>query len=316
MSKQLRIAIILCALAMFSVLVAACGGDTGGATSTAGSGAATKPAGGASSSGSSSTTACATGTIQATGSTALQPLVKAVATDYQKKCSGANITIGGGGSGTGLKNAQDGSSAVGDSDIFADKTKYPDLVDNQVAVVVFSVVINSKVTGVTNLTSAQLKDIYSGKTKNWKDLGGPSLPIVPVSRPAGSGTRVTFETYVLNGKESVSGNPVANSSGDVSNTVGQTDGAVSYIASDFAKKNNLTMVKLDGNDGSDANVQNNTYKFWNIEHMYTKGAASGLAQSFIAYVKGADTASTRQQQGFLDISKMSQDAIAAKTPKS
>jgi phosphate transport system substrate-binding protein len=315
MSKQLRIAIILCALAMFSVLVAACGGDTGGSTSTAGS-AATKPAGGASSSGSSSTAACATGTMQATGSTALQPLVKAVATDYQKKCSGANITIGGGGSGTGLKNAQDGSSTVGDSDIFADKAKYPDLVDNQVAVVVFSVVINSKVTGVTNLTSAQLKDIYSGKTKNWSALGGPNLAIVPVSRPAGSGTRVTFETYILNGKESVSGNPVANSSGDVSNTVGQTDGAVSYIASDYAKKNNLTTVKLDGNDSSDANVQNNTYKFWNLEHMYTKGAASGLAQSFIAYVKGPDTASIRQQQGFLDISKMSQDAIAAKTPKS
>jgi phosphate transport system substrate-binding protein len=310
MSKQLRVAIILCALAMFAALISACGGDTGGSTSTAGSGAATKPAGGSS----GGSTACATGTIQATGSTALQPLVKAVATDYQKKCSGANITIGGGGSGTGLKNAQDGSSQIGDSDIFADKTKYPDLVDNQVAIVVFSVVINSK--GVTNLTSDQLKGIYSGKTKNWSALGGPNLAIVPVSRPAGSGTRVTFETYILGGKESISGNPVANSSGDVSNTVGQTDGAVSYIASDYAKKNNLTVVKVDGNDDSDANVQNNTYKFWNIEHMYTKGAASGLAQSFIAYVKSPDTASIRQQQGFLDISKMSQDAITAKTPKS
>ena len=309
MSKQLRVAIILCALAMLSVLISACGGDTGGSTSTASS--SSTPA-----SGSGSSTNCATGTIQATGSTALQPLVKAVATDYQKKCSGANVTIGGGGSGTGLKNAQDGSSTIGDSDIFADKTKYPDLTDNQVAVVVFSVVINSKVTGVTNLTSAQLQGIYSGKTKNWSALGGPNLAIVPVSRPAGSGTRVTFETYVLKAKESVTGNPVANSSGDVSNTVGQTDGAVSYIASDYAKKNNLTTVKLDGNDGSDANVVNDTYKFWNIEHMYTKGAASGLAQSFIAFVKGPDEASVRQQQGFLDISKMSQDAITAKTPKS
>ena len=313
MSKQLRVAIILCALAMLSVLISACGGDTGGATSTAGSGSATKPAAGGSSGG---TTACATGTIQATGSTALQPLVKAVATDYQKKCSGANITIGGGGSGTGLKNAQDGSSTIGDSDIFADKTKYPDLIDNQVAVVVFSVVINSKVTGVTNLTAAQLKGIYTGQTKNWSALGGPNLAIVPVSRPAGSGTRVTFEQYVLGTKESITGNPVANSSGEVANTVNQTDGAVSYVASDFAKKNNLTVVKLDGNDNSDANVMSNTYKFWNLEHMYTKGAASGLAASFIAYVKGADSATARQQQGFLDISKMSQDAIAAKTPKS
>ncbi|GAC1362400.1 MAG: phosphate ABC transporter substrate-binding protein [Ktedonobacteraceae bacterium] len=308
MSKQLRVAIILCALAMFSVLISACGGDTGGATSAASPSAATQPAGGA-------TASCATGTIQATGSTALQPLVKAVAADYQKKCSGANITIGGGGSGTGLKNAQDGSSTIGDSDIFADKTKYPDLTDNQVAVVVFSVVINSKVTGVTNLTSAQLKDIYTGKAKNWKELGGPDLAIVPVSRPTGSGTRVTFETFILGGKESITGNPVANSSGEVANTVNQTDGAVSYVASDFAKKNNLTVIKVDGNDDSDTNVQSNTYKFWNLEHMYTKGPASGLALAFINYVKGPDAAATRQQQGFLDISKMSQDAITAKTPK-
>ncbi len=310
MSKQLRIAIILCAFAMLSVLISACGGDTGGQAPTSAGSSATKAP--ASSGGSTAT--CATGTIQATGSTALQPLVKAVATDYQKKCSNANITIGGGGSSTGLKNAQDGSSAIGDSDIFADKAKYPDIVDNQVAVVVFSIVINSKVTGVTNLTSAQMKDIYTGKTKNWSALGGPNLPIVAVSRPAGSGTRVTFETFVLGAKESITGNPVASSSGEVANTVNQTDGAVSYVASDFAKKNNLTVVKLDGNDDSDANVMNNTYKFWNIEHMYTKGAASGLAMSFIDFVKGPDEAANRLQQGFLDISKMSADAITAKTP--
>jgi phosphate transport system substrate-binding protein len=309
MLKQWRVAIILCAIAMLSVFISACGSDTGGSASTASTPAAQ------SSTGSGSTSACETGTIQATGSTALQPLVKVVATDYQKKCPGANITIGGGGSSTGLKNGQDGSSAIGDSDIFADKTKYPDLVDNQVTAVVFAVVVNSKVTGVTNLTSAQLKDIYSGKTKNWSELGGPNLALVPVSRPAGSGTRVTFETYVLGGKETVTGNPVANSSGDVANTVNQTDGAVSYVSADYAKKNNLTVVKLDGNDNSDANVVNDTYKFWNLEHMYTKGAATGLAKSFIAYVQSSDEAANRLQQGFLDISKISAAAIAAKTPK-
>jgi len=256
------------------------------------------------------------GTLQVTGSTALQPLAKAVATQYQGKCSGANITVGGGGSSTGLKNALDGSSGVGNSDVFADKTKYPGLSDNQVAVVVFSVVINSKVTGVTNLTAAQLKSIYTGQTKNWQQLGGPNLQIVPVSRPAGSGTRLTFEQFVLGTKEALTGNPVAASSGEVANTVKQTDGAVSYVASDYAKKNNLTAVKIDGTDNSDANVQNNSYKFWNIEHMYTKGDASGLAKAYIDYVKSPDTASVRQQQGFLDISSMSQAAITAKTPQS
>ncbi len=308
MSKQWRIAFILTALAMLSVIISACGASTGGTPAAGNTPAATTAT--------SKGPTCATGSLQVTGSTALQPLVTAVAKSYQTKCSGANITVNGGGSGTGLKNVSDGSSQIGMSDVFADATKYPGLTDNQVAAVVFSVVVNSKVTGVTNLTAAQLKDIYTGKATNWKTLGGPDLKIVPVSRPAGSGTRVTFETYILGTKEALSGNPSAASSGEVASTVGQTDGAVSYVASDFAKKNSLTAVKLDGVDNSDANVQSNTYKFWNIEHMYTKGDATGLAKNLIDYVKSPDTATDRQTQGFLDLSSISAAAIQAKTPKS
>jgi phosphate transport system substrate-binding protein len=311
MLKSWRVALFLMVFTMLGVMVSACGStDASGGSATSNNGSSS------SSSSSSSSPQCVQGTLQVTGSTALQPLAKAIATQYQSKCSGANITVGGGGSSTGLKNALDGSSGVGNSDVFADKTKYPGLSDNQVAVVVFSVVINSKVTGVTNLTAAQLKSIYTGQTKNWQQLGGPNLQIVPVSRPAGSGTRLTFEQFVLGTKEALTGNPVAASSGEVANTVNQTDGAVSYVASDYAKKNNLTVVKLDGTDDSNTNVQSNTYKFWNIEHMYTKGDASGLAKAYIDYVKSADTASVRQQQGFLDISSMSQAAITAKTPQS
>ena len=314
MLKSWRVALFLVVFAMLGVMVSACGStDASGGSATSSGGSSSSSS---SSSSSGSSPQCVQGTIQVTGSTALQPLAKAVATQYQSKCSGSNITVGGGGSSTGLKNAQDGSSAIGDSDIFAPKATYPDVTDNQVAVVVFSVVINSKVTGVTNLTSAQLKSIYTGQVKNWSQLGGPNLQIVPVSRPAGSGTRVTFEQFILGTKEALTGNPVAASSGEVANTVNQTDGAVSYVATAYAKQNNLTTVKIDGVDDSDSNVQSNSYKFWNIEHMYTKGDASGLAKAFIDYMKSPDTASTRQQQGFLDISTMSQAAITAKTPAS
>lgn len=306
MLKQRRIIFILAALTALSVFISACGASTGGTTTNTvtPTAAAVKPT-------------CTTGSLQATGSTALQQLATDVANDYQKQCSGANITVGGGGSSTGLKNVSDGSSQVGNSDVFASATKYPGLIDHKVAVVVFSVVVNSKVTGVTNLTSAQLKDIYSGKTTNWKDLGGNDLKIVPVSRPTGSGTRLTFEQYVLAQKESLNGsNPIASTSGDVANTVGQTDGAVSYVATDFAKKNSLNVITIDGVADTDANVQSNTYKFWNLEHMYTKGDATGLAKDYIDYISGKGADSFRKTDGFLNISTMAADAITAKTPKS
>ncbi|GCE26856.1 phosphate ABC transporter substrate-binding protein [Dictyobacter alpinus] len=290
---------------VMSIVICACGNTDASQSIAASSNGTTK----------SGSLTCFSGNLQVTGSTALQPLAKNVAAAYQQQCSGANITVGGGGSSTGLKNAQDGSSQIGNSDIFANKSRYPDLVDHQVAAVAFSVIINENVTNVRNLTSQQLKRIYSGQATNWKEFGGPDLPIVAVSRPAGSGTRVTFEEYVLGQREKITGNPIANASGEVATTVNQTAGAISYIASDYARKNNLNVVTLDNVDETAANIENNSYKFWNIEHMYTKGAASGLAKAYIDYTKSPDTAPLRRKQGFLDISKISQAALKAKTPK-
>jgi len=208
-----------------------------------------------------------------------------VAKDYQAKCSGANITVNLGGSGVGLASAENGSVQIGNSDVFK-KTGQEDLVDHQVAVVIFTVVINSKVTGVTNLTTAQIKGIYSGSIKNWKEVGGPNLPIVVVSRPTTSGTRATFQSYVLGGPETITGptSLVTDSTGTVATEVNQTAGAIGYVTTGAAKKLSLTMVNIDGNAPTATLVEPNTYKFWNIEHMYTKGKANNLSQALIDYM--------------------------------
>src|SRR5205807_4360916 len=93
---------------------------------------------------------------------------------------------------------------IGNSDIFS-KPGQEDLVDHQVAIVVFVMIVNSKVTGVTNLTIDQLKGIYDGTITNWSQVGGPNLKIVVVSRPTSSGTRATFQKYILGGPEKISG---------------------------------------------------------------------------------------------------------------
>jgi phosphate transport system substrate-binding protein len=304
MFKKSRIAFILVAIAMLSVLISACGStDTGSGSSTP---AATTAAAGPN---------CQNGSLTFDGSTALYPLAKAVANKYQDACSGATITPKESGSGTGLKAASDNTVQIGNSDIFADPTKYTGLVDHQVAIVVFSVVINAQVTGVTNLTSQQLTDIYTGKTTNWKTVGGPDLPIVTVSRAAGSGTRATFDKYVLGGATEQSGSSslTASQSSDLSTAVKNTAGALGYVATFYAKQNGLTTIKIDGASDDDANVKDNSYKFWAIEHMYTKGTATGLAKAFIDYISGdsADVQAARQQNGFLALSFASSSAIAA-----
>ena len=318
--KRWRIALVLGVAIAMSVIISACGGSTpppsGGTSPSGGNTPATgsTPAAG-STLGTPGSYNCVSGSITAAGSTALAPLVTAVAKDYQAKCSGASITVNLGGSGVGLASAENGSIQIGDSDIFK-KAGQSDLVDHQVAVVIFTVIVNSKVTGVTNLTTAQIQGIYSGKVTNWKQVGGPDLNIVVVSRPAASGTRATFQQYVLSGPETIMGpsSLTTDSTGTVATEVQQTGGAIGYVTTGAAKKLGLTMLNIDGNAPTSDLVKNNTYKFWNIEHMYTKGPATGLSQALIDYMLSDQGKQEGANLDFVAITDMQPTALQAHQP--
>jgi phosphate transport system substrate-binding protein len=312
MLKKSSIAFVLCALAMLSVLISACGTDSGG-----GSGSATTPAPttAATTSSGSYTFKCESGTASAGGSTALLNMVNDAAKAYKDKCPGANLSVNGGGSKVGLSNAESGAVTIGNSDVPAASSQ-SDLVDHRVAVVIFTIVINQKVTGVTNLTTQQIKDIYTGKTTNWKEVGGPDLPIVVVSRPSSSGTRATFKKYVLGGaveKPAQANALTSDSTSLVLQDVGSTSGAIGYAAlGDASKVSNVTILKIDGVAPSKDTIKDNSYKFWNVEHMYTKGQATGLAQAFINFIISDPAAQTvKDNYKFANVSDINPDALTA-----
>jgi phosphate transport system substrate-binding protein len=305
MTKQWRIALLLGVAMAISIIISACSsGSTGGGGST--------PTAGPSTLGTPGSYNCVSGTLTVSGSTALQPLVTKVATDYQAKCPGASITVSGGGSSTGKANVEAGSSGIGDSDTPASATQ-ADLVDHKVAVVIFGVIVNSD-TNVTNLTTAQLQGIYSGTYTNWKQVGGANLPIVVVSRPTTSGTRATFAQYVLGKTETVTGpsHLISDSTGTVVTEVGQTNGAIGYAATgQVPSGGTVSVISIDGNAATATNVESNTYKFWNIEHMYTKGQPTQLAQALIDYMDSAQGHTEEAALQFVSLSAMQSTAITA-----
>jgi phosphate transport system substrate-binding protein len=221
-------------------------------------------------------------TITIAGSTALLPLVKDAAAEYQKAHPDVKISVSGGGSGTGINQVAAKAVDVGDSDILA--PQHPELHDNRVAVVGFAVIVHPGV-GVKNLTKKQIQDIFSGKAANWKDVGGPDQKIVVVNRPRNSGTRAVF-TKALMGSVPVNESGLTeDATGTVVSVVKQTPGAISYASFGGTRGSGLTEVSIEGVAPTDDNVTSGKYPVWSYEHMFTMGPPTGEVSRFIAYVQ-------------------------------
>lgn len=238
-------------------------------------------------------------TISAAGSTALLPLVKDAAGLYQQKHPDVKISVSGGGSGTGVNQVAAKAIDIGDSDITA--PTHPELTDNRVAVIGFSVVINPAIT-IKSLTKAQIQGIFLGKTTNWKEVGGPDQKIVVVNRPRSSGTRAVFTKTIMNGTPVSETGLTEDATGTVVSVVKQTPGAISYAAFSGTHGQGLNEVDVDGVQPNDTNVIDGKYPFWSYEHMFTYGPATGEISRFIAYVQ--TSTDLLKKNGYIKIGDM------------
>jgi phosphate transport system substrate-binding protein len=160
-----------------------------------------------------------------------------------KKNAGTSITVVGGGSGVGIAALLDNTTDIAMSSRplkMDERLKLSDAGRSIKEVIVaydaLSIIVNPA-NPVSKLTREQLEGIFTGKIKNWKEVGGNDMLIVAYSRETSSGTYEFFKEHVLNKKNYASSVLNMPATGAIVQSVSQTKGAIGYIGLAYMEKN-------------------------------------------------------------------------------
>lgn len=230
------------------------------------------------------------GNIEIKGSTTVLPIAQKVGEAYMKEHPDVKITISGGGSGNGIKALIDGSTDIADSSRFIKSKEVTLAVERGRYPVPFVVAYDCIVpvvhpsNPVTNITMQQLKDVYMGKIKNWKEFGVPDKPVVVISRDTSSGTYEVWEEKVLEKERVFPGALLQASNGAVVQAVSKNKNAIGYIGLGYWDRS-VKALTVNRIRGSKATTLNGTYPISRPLYMFTAGWPSGDTLKFINYVK-------------------------------
>ena len=229
------------------------------------------------------------GNIVIKGSTTVLPVAQKVAEAYMKEHPDVKITISGGGSGNGIKALIDGSTDIADSSRFIKPKEVKLAVERGAYPVPFAVAYDCIVpvvhpsNSVTDISMKQLKDVYMGKVKNWKELGGPDRKIVVISRDTSSGTYEVWHKKVLKKERVFPGALLQASNGAIVQVVAKNKNAIGYIGLGYMER---TVKALTVNEvqGSEETTLNGTYPISRALYMFTAGWPKGDTLKFLNYV--------------------------------
>ncbi len=230
------------------------------------------------------------------GSTAFQPFAEKLAEQYMSGNPGVKITVQGGGSAVGIQSALSGAAQVGMADLVHLPEEARALKATVVARDGIAVVVNPA-NSVGDLTMAQVRDIFNGKVKNWKQVGGADAPITVVSREAGSGTRSSFEEIVGQvdlTKEAL----IQDSNGTIRETVAMDANAVGYLSHGLVN-DRVKALKVDGRECTATEIAGGKYALVRPIFLLVKGEPAPEVKAFIEYVLSLEGQKTIEADGLL-----------------
>lgn len=255
-----------------------------------------------------------TSSITVKGSDTMVILGQRWAEAYMKKYPASSIQVTGGGSGTGISALINGttdicnsSRPIKDAEKGKLKAKFGTPgVEIKCAVDGLSIYLN-KANPVGELSLQQIKDIYTGKLQNWKDVGGPDGKIILYSRENNSGTYAYFKDDVLLGEDFDARCQNMPGTAAVVNAVLNDKMGIGYGGVAYGKGIKEVRVRKDAShaayEPTIANIKKGLYPISRYLFIYLTARPKGELKKYIDWILSAEGQQLVEQVGFVPIKK-------------
>ena len=237
------------------------------------------------------------GNVTLNGSTSMESVILALIEGFADVQPDVSPNYTGSGSGAGITGVLEGTCDLGlSSRALSDDEKAQGAVENVIAKDGVAIIVNPE-NPVTDLTTEQVAQIYTGEITNWSELGGDDAPIAVLGRDAASGTRGAFEE-IVGVEDACKYTNEYESTGEVIGSVAGNPNAIGY-ASLSAVDDTVTAVQVNGVAPSEATVADGTYEIQRPFVMVTVEGTelSEAAQAFLDWAMSADAADEVEAAG-------------------
>lgn len=239
--------------------------------------------------------------IRITGSGTCIPLLEIMTKEYEKRNPDVEFAfLAGAHSSSGIKGVSDGTVDIG-SVSRAPKPEeeepgmeYKVLSNDGLAIATYNT------NPVSNLTSEQVIQIFSGEITNWKDIGGDDATIIVLDRAEDESAKMIIREFVIGDITVVSSSTVLFLESDMIKAVESTPDSIGYFSLGYAisKGLDLKLLSLDGIEPTVENINNGSYKIIRNLGVVYKANSTEATKKFVSFMQSEEGKKVMEDNGY------------------
>jgi phosphate transport system substrate-binding protein len=238
--------------------------------------------------------------ITVAGSTSVQPFAELLAEEYVSRHPHDHVYVQGGGSTAGIEAVRTHAANIG----MSSRSLLPDEKDLYAVTIAkdaIAIIVNPK-NPIWDLSLEQARQVFSGKIKNWRELGAPPHPIVLVNREEGSGTRESFQKFVMGKEEIGLESLVQDSNGAIRQVVSNDPYAIGYISLGLVN-GQVKALRISGIEPNLTNIESGKYTLVRPFLFVFDAEPKGEARTFLEFVLSPVAQKLLSQEGLVTVRK-------------